>query len=64
MKTPEEKRWELIQQYLAADSQGNAPIRICSKRTLFGIKSSVEEVIERTVAEDERKHAQKRESGE
>ena len=60
MKTPEEKRWDMIQQYIFADSQGKTPIRISSKRTLFGIKSSVEEVIERTVAEDEEKRARTR----
>ncbi len=38
---------------LLAEAGGNAPVRISSQRTLFGIKSHVEEVIERTVAEED-----------
>ena len=53
MKTPEEKRWEMMQRVLQAESRGDAPVRISSQRTLFGIKSHVEQVIERTVEEDE-----------
>lgn len=52
MKTPEERRWERMQQLLLAESRGDAPVRLESRRTLFGIKSHVEQVIERTVAED------------
>lgn len=57
MKTPEEKRWERMQQLLLAESRGDAPVRLASQRTLFGIKSHVEQVIERTVAEDAEKCA-------
>ena len=53
MKTPEEKRFERIKDVLLAESNGNAPVRIASTRTLFGIKSHAEEVIERTVKEME-----------
>lgn len=53
MKTREEKNWELIQQLLAAEVSGQTPRHVSSTRTLFGIKSSVEEVIDRVVAEDE-----------
>ena len=52
MKTSEEKRWELVQQQLLAESRGDAPTPVVSQRTLFGIKSHVEEVIDRTAAED------------
>ena len=51
MKSREEKNWELMQQVLMAESNGNAPVRLSSQRTLFGIPSHVEEVIERTAAE-------------
>ena len=53
MKTPEEKRWELIRDYLFAESNGKSHPRFSSQRTLFGIKSEVEKTIERAVAEDE-----------
>lgn len=53
MKTPEEKRFERIKDVLLAESSGTGPVRIASTRTLFGIKSHAEEVIERTVAEME-----------
>ena len=52
MKTPEEKRWELMQQVLLAENRGDEPRAYSSGRTLFGIKSHVEEVIERVAAED------------
>lgn len=52
MKTPEEKRWERMQQQLLAESRGDTPVSMGSQRTLFGIKSHVEQVIERTAAED------------
>lgn len=53
MKTPEEKRFERIKDILIAESSGTGPVRIASTRTLFGIKSHSEEVIERTVADME-----------
>ena len=53
MKTPEEKRWELLQQVLLAESRGDEPRAYSSGRTLFGIKSHAEEVMERVAAEDE-----------
>ncbi len=53
MQTPEERRWELIKRHLLSDAAGETPCCVRSQRTLFGIKSSVEELIDRTVAEDE-----------
>ncbi len=53
MKSEEERRWERMQQVLAAEARGDAPVTFSSGRTLFGIKSHVEEVIERVAAEDE-----------
>lgn len=55
MKTQEEKRWERMQQLLLAESQGKSPVRISSQRTLFGIKSHVERVVEKVAAEDTEK---------
>ena len=54
-----EKRWELIQELLKADASGT-PRTVSSQRTLFGIKSQVEQTIERIVAEDEAARAQMR----
>lgn len=54
MKTSAEERWERMQELLAREAAGHeGPIKISSQRTLFGIKSHVEEVIERTAAEDD-----------
>lgn len=57
MKTSEERRWERLQQQLAAEATGKAPVRLCSQRTLFGIPSHVDEVIGAVVAEENRKCA-------
>lgn len=51
MKTNEEKKWERLQRLLSAEASGNTPVRICSNRTLFGIKSHQEEVMERVAKE-------------
>ncbi len=55
MKTREEKRWELMQEVLSAESRGDKPLRVSSQRTLFGIKSHVETVIDAVAAEDRKK---------
>ena len=53
MKTRAEERWEQMQQLLAREASGyDGPVKISSQRTLFGIKSHVEEVIEKAAAED------------
>ncbi|WP_251197331.1 hypothetical protein [Anaerotardibacter muris] len=53
MKTKAEERWEHMQQLLAMEASGHeGPIKIASQRTLFGIKSHVEEVIEKVAEED------------
>ena len=57
MKTSGERRWERLQQKLAAEAAGKAPVRLCSQRTLFGIPSHVDEVIGAVVAEENRKCA-------
>ena len=64
MKTPEEKRWELVRQVLLAEGRGEERVSYSSGRTLFGIKSHVEEVIERVAAEDEARCLQRREQSE
>lgn len=56
MKTRAEERWERMQELLAREASGHdGPVRISSQRTLFGIKSHVEEVIECVAAEDEQR---------
>lgn len=53
MKTRAEERWEHMQQLLAMEAAGHeGPVKISSQRTLFGIKSHVEEVVEKVAAED------------
>lgn len=53
MKTRAEERWEHMQQLLAMEASGHeGPVKISSQRTLFGIKSHVEEVVEKVAAED------------
>lgn len=72
MKSDEELRWERMQQVLAAEAQGKPVKPMMSKRTLFGIPSTVDRVIDRAVAEDEaarraerqRKKREQRKSGE
>ena len=49
----DEKRWKRIQDKLVAEANGNELRPIMSQRTLFGIPSTVETVIERAVKEDE-----------
>ena len=53
MTSQEERKWERLRQVLAAGAVGAEVKPVVSQRTLFGIKSSVEEQIERIVAEDE-----------
>lgn len=56
MKTRAEERWEHMQQLLAMEAAGHeGPMKISSQRTLFGIKSHVEEVVEKVAAEDTQK---------
>lgn len=56
MKTQAEERWEHLQQLLAREAAGHeGPVKISSQRTLFGIKSHVEEVVEKVAAEDTQK---------
>ena len=63
----DEKRWKRMQDLLAAEASGRAVQPVVSQRTLFGIPSAVEQVIARTVAEDEEarrmKRQQEREQG-
>ncbi len=53
MKTQDEKRFERIRDMLLAEAGGTSPVRISSQRTLFGIKSHVERVIEEVAEEDD-----------
>ena len=47
-----QKRWETMKQVLGAESRGDELRGFSSTRTLFGIKSHAEEVIERVAAEE------------
>lgn len=53
MKTREEKQWELMRQVLAAEAVGKSPQPVVSKRTLFGIPSSVDQAIAAIAAEED-----------
>lgn len=57
METREEKRWKMMQDFLLAEGSGHEPKRYASQKTLFGIKSTVEETIEKAVAETEASYA-------
>ena len=59
----DEKRWKRIQDMLAAEASGKTMRPIVSQRTLFGIPSTVEQTIERIVAEDEAERRAKRKDG-
>lgn len=56
----DEKRWKRIQEQLAAEAGGHELKPIVSTRTLFGIPSTAEQVIERTVREEEERRARER----
>ena len=56
----DEKRWKRIQDLIAAEAGGKELRPAVSQRTLFGIPSSVEQTIERIVAEDEEARRKKR----
>ena len=56
----DEKRWKRIQDMLAAEASGKELRPMVSQRTLFGIPSTMEQVIERVVAEDEAERRAKR----
>lgn len=48
-----EKRWNRIQDMLGIEARGDKPPVICSQRTLFGIPSHVERVIEAVAKEED-----------
>ena len=58
----DERRWKRIQDLLAAEASGKELRPAVSQRTLFGIPSTVEQTIERIVAEDEEERRKKREN--
>lgn len=59
----DEKRWKRIQDLLAAEASGRELRPMVSQRTLFGIPSTVEQTIDRIVAEDEEARRMKRQQG-
>ena len=56
----DEKRWKRIQDMLAAEASGKTLRPTVSQRTLFGIPSTMEQTIDRIVAEDEEARRMKR----
>lgn len=54
-----ERKWKLIQESLRAQIAGDEPRAVSSGRTLFGIRSTAEETIERIASgmEEERLRA-------
>lgn len=54
-----QRRWETMKQVLGAEARGDDFHGISSTRTLFGIKSHAEEVIERVAAEEDAKRIEK-----
>lgn len=55
-----ERKWELIREQLRVQATGDAPARVSSGRTLFGIKSEAEEKMERFAREIEEENRRKR----
>lgn len=53
MKTHEEKQWELMREALLAEAQGKEMQPVVSRRTLFGIPSSIDRVIANVAAEED-----------
>ena len=53
MSTDSERRWKLFEQLLQAEAMGYDVKPEVSNRTLFGIRSTAEQVIDRYVAEAE-----------
>ena len=51
-----EKRWKRIQDQLGAQARGDEPVRFSSGRTLFGIKSDVEEKMDAIAREMEQRN--------
>lgn len=48
-----EKRWQRLRDQLGAEARGDSQPRLCSQRTLFGIRSSVDQTLDAVVAEQE-----------
>lgn len=60
MDNESQKRWERIQQALAAELSGEAKPRVSSGRTLFGIKSEGETKMDAFAKQIEEEYAAKR----
>lgn len=56
MRTRAEKNWELIRDILAQESSGKEPKPFSSKRTLFGIPSTLDLEMEKLQKELSEKH--------
>lgn len=49
----QQRNWEMLQQRLGAESRGDPPRTFASTRTLFGIRSTVEQQLDEFVAREE-----------
>ena len=55
-----DRKWQRIGDLLAAEASGNAKPRVASTRSLFGIKSSVEQAMDRMAQEHDEELRAKR----
>lgn len=55
----EDRKWELIQMLIDADMRGKPMRPVMSRRTLFGIKSTPEQVMDSVAEEMERRASEK-----
>lgn len=61
----QQRNWEMLQQQLGAESRGDPPRTFASTRTLFGIRSTVEQQLDEFVAREEaRKSAERKKAKE
>ncbi|MDO4502490.1 MAG: hypothetical protein Q4D06_04830 [Coriobacteriia bacterium] len=55
-----ERRWELMKQVLGSEARGESVRPCVSTRTLFGIRSTVEQQLDDLVAQEEERRRQER----
>ena len=58
----QQRNWEMLQQQLGAEARGEPPRVFSSTRTLFGIRSTVEQQLDAFVAEEEARKKAEREA--
>jgi hypothetical protein len=58
----QQRNWEMLQQQLGAEARGEPPRVFSSTRTLFGIRSTVEQQLDAFVAKEEARKKAEREA--